>query len=56
MALRMSERITANYTIPLLQSAITEALASAVAIRKVDEDQGPAGMQIQYHSDYPAGA
>ena len=34
MALRMSERITANYTIPLLQSAITEALASAVAIRK----------------------
>ena len=34
MALRMSERITSNYTIPLLQSAITEALASAVAIRK----------------------
>ena len=34
MALRMSERVTANYTIPLLQSAITEALASAVAIRK----------------------
>ena len=34
MALRMSERITANYTIPLLQSAITEALAAAVAIRK----------------------
>ena len=34
MALRMSERITANHTIPLLQSAITEALAAAVAIRR----------------------
>ena len=34
MALRMSERITANHTIPLLQSAITEALTTAVAIRR----------------------
>ena len=34
MALRMSERITANHTIPLLQSAITEALSTAVAIRR----------------------
>ena len=32
MTLRMSERITANHTIPLLQSAITEALTAAVAI------------------------